>query len=217
MTTAVAASPIIKPKLRGVLHAVGALVAIPAVWILVLHARPGIATTCALIYGASLVFLLSASGLYHTPMWSAPARGWFRRIDHAAIFLLIAGTYTPLGISGLSPSGAKVFLMWVWGGAIAGVIMSLLWEKPPKVVIAGIGITLGWISVPFGNQFLEHLPLTPIFLVVFGGLLYSLGALAYAKHWPDPAPKIFGYHEVYHLLVLTAAVCHFAAVWGLVG
>lgn len=208
--------PIQKPKLRGIVHLFATVVALPAAAVMVFHAAAGDPTTGAIIYCISLVTLLGISATYHTPTWSPAVRAIFRRFDHAAIFLLIAGTYTPLCLVGLRTDSADLLLTLVWAGSIAGIAMSLLWVRPPRVLHAGIYIALGWVAVFFAGMIIEELSVATLALIGAGGVFYTSGAAAYAKRWPDLVPNVFGYHELFHTFVVGAAVCHYAAVWTIV-
>jgi hemolysin III len=133
------------------------------------------------------------------------------RLDHAGIYLLIAGTYTPFGLLVLSHNWAIAVLSIVWAGAAAAILLKLFWPATPKKVSAAIGLSLGWVAVIAFTQFLK-LPLPALVLIVIGGLAYSLGAVVYARKKPDPIPHVLGYHEVFHLLTLVAAACQYAAI-----
>lgn len=204
--------PAAKPLLRGVSHQVSFFCALVACGILILNARAGTATATAIVFSASLVNLLGTSALYHRVDWSPEARMRMRRLDHAAIFLLIAGGYTPL--FGLIPSraGGHGALLVIWVGAALGVIKSLAWPGAPKWITALLCVVLGWIVT---GQVLERAGATSsltVGLLVGSGVIYSLGAAVYALKRPDPFPRVFGYHEVFHALVIVASVCLFAHV-----
>jgi hemolysin III len=138
-----------------------------------------------------------------------------KRVDHSAIFLLIAGTYTPLCLLLGEPQGT-VMLAIVWGGALLGIVRCVLWLEAPKWLGAGIYVLLGWIILPVLGDVRSAVGATGILLLAAGGVAYSVGAVVYATRWPDPAPRIFGYHEVFHALVIAAAACHFAVVFQVV-
>jgi len=137
---------------------------------------------------------------------------WMRRLDHSMIFLLIAGTYTPFALLVMKGTLATVILIVVWAGAIGGVIVSMLWVRSPKWVAAVIAISLGWVAVAAMPQIADHAGAAAIALLLVGGLLYTFGGITYARHRPDPWPGTFGYHEVFHALVIGAAALHYAAV-----
>jgi len=202
----------VKPRLRGVSHGVAAVVAALAVTVLVKNAAPGTATIAALIYGLSLIALFTISAVYHWINWQPAARARLRRLDHSAIFLLIAGTYTPVTLLVLSPPQARKVLTLVWIGAGVGIVKANLPWKGPRALTAGLYILLGWTIMVEWSAIQAGLSAGQLGLLFGGGGLYTLGAAAYALRWPDPAPKTFGYHEVFHLLVIGAAICHFTLV-----
>jgi hemolysin III len=205
------APPKTKPRLRGVSHQIAAFVAAPAALALVATAPRGRGAVAAAIYGASLVTLFAVSALYHRPFWPPRARNLIGRMDHSAIFLLIAGTYTPLSLL-LTPGPGMAVLAVVWIGAAAGIVFSLAWGDPPKPLMAAIYVALGWVVVPVVPRLLAALGPGPLALLLGGGLAYTVGAAVYAARRPDPFPAVFGYHEVFHVLVIVAAACQFGAV-----
>jgi hemolysin III len=201
-----------KPLLRGVSHQISFFCAIAACAALVLRARPGAATAAAFVFSVSLVNLFGTSALYHRVDWSPAARKRMRRLDHAAIFILIAGGYTPLFALVPSTAGGHGALAAIWVGALAGVIKSLAWPNAPKWMTALLCVGLGWTVA---GQVMDRVAVAggvSIGLLVASGVTYSLGALVYALKRPDPFPRIFGYHEVFHAIVIVASVCLFAHV-----
>jgi hemolysin III len=206
----------VKPRLRGIPHSIGALLALPAAILCVVHASSGEAAIGAFVYGLSLLFLLSTSAIYHTPTWTPRVRMWLRRVDHLAIFVLIAGSYTPICLMALPPEEGRLMLIAVWACAGVGALLSLFWPMAPRWLNVGLTITMGWLILPYGLVVIDALGPGSIALLALGGVLYSLGGLAYAKRAPNPIPAVFGHHEVFHCLVLTAAACHYAVIWRLV-
>jgi hemolysin III len=200
-----------KPRLRGVSHQIAAFVAAPAALALVAAAPPGRGAVATAIYGASLVTLFAVSALYHRPFWPPRARNLIGRVDHSAIFFLIAGTYTPLSLLLASGPGTTVLAV-VWGGAAAGIVLSLAWGDPPKPLMAAIYVALGWVIVPVLPRLYAAIGGGALALLLVGGLAYTVGAAVYAARRPDPVPAVFGYHEVFHALVIVAAACQFGAV-----
>jgi hemolysin III len=200
-----------KPLLRGVLHEVAAFVAAIAGGILVAVAPGPRARVGAVVYGISLVALFAVSAIYHRPNWSEKARRALRRVDHSAIFLLIAGTYTPFSFLLGSRTG-WVFLGVVWAGALLGIVLSVAWVGAPKVLVAAVCVLLGWAALPVLPALKAALGTGAVVLLAAGGIVYSLGALVYAVRRPNPFPAVFGYHEVFHALVIVAAGFHFAVV-----
>ncbi len=209
MTDALPAPP--KPRLRGVSHQYAAFVAALAGGLLMARVATDEARRAVLIYTLSLVTLFGVSAIYHRPTWQPRARQWMRRLDHAAIFVLIAGTYTALCL-GLPPAEAHTLRAFVWTGALLGVLQSVLWVTAPKPLIAVLYVALGWSIAPYVQTVYASVGAAPLALVLVGGVVYSAGAVVYAKKRPDPVPAVFGYHEVFHALVIGAAVLHFAAV-----
>jgi hemolysin III len=204
-------TPRSKPLLRGVSHEVAAFVALFGCVALASAASSVRALAGALTYGLSLVTLFGASALYHRPTWSPRPRRIMKRVDHSAIFLLIAGTYTPLCLLLGGRTGA-VLLAVAWGGALLGILRCVFWVDAPRWLGATVYVLLGWVVVPVLADVRAALGPTGLLLLASGGVAYSVGAVVYATRWPDPAPKVFGYHEVFHGLVIVAAACHFAVV-----
>ena len=202
----------LRPRLRGVLHQYAFFVALAAALPLVLTARSGRAALAATVYGGSLAALFGVSALYHRVTWGARARRWMGRLDHAMIGLLIAGTFTPFGLLVLADTPAGKLLSVVWVGALAGILLHVVWIDAPKWLSAASYVALGWVGVAALPDLVVHAGWAPTALLAAGGLLYSLGAIVYAIRRPDPAPAVFGYHEVFHALVIVAAMAHYAAV-----
>jgi hemolysin III len=203
----------VKPRLRGVSHEWAFFVSLFLGAGLILAAKTPEATLAVAIYAVSLSALLGTSALYHRVDWRRPeARKWMRRLDHSMIFFLIAGTYTPFALLVLNGALADAILVVVWIGAIAGAVVEIVWIEHPKWVAALVYISLGWVAViPFPSLWTE-MGAAGTLLVAAGGLLYTAGAVVYATQRPDPNPRVFGYHEVFHLFVILAAAAHFAAV-----
>jgi hemolysin III len=203
----------VKPRLRGVSHQWAFFVSLITGAALVLAAPSGRATAAAAIYAVSVAGLFGASALYHRINWSTvEARRWMRRLDHSMIFLLIAGTYTPFAVLALHGSLSTAILVVVWAAAAAGIVLKLVWIDAPKWLIALIYIAIGWVALAAFPQLLTRLGVTATAMVAAGGALYTLGAIVYARQRPDPAPTVFGYHEIFHALVVAAAAAHFAVV-----
>jgi hemolysin III len=203
----------VKPKLRGVSHEWAFFISLGLGVALILAAKTPKATIAVTIYAASLSALLGTSALYHRVEWSRPdVRRWMRRLDHSMIFFLIAGTYTPFALLVLDGPLADAVLAVVWIGAVAGAVVEIVWIEHPKWVAALVYMSLGWVAVvPFPALWSE-MGAAGTLLVAAGGLLYTAGAVVYATQRPDPNPRVFGYHEVFHLFVILAAAAHFVAV-----
>jgi hemolysin III len=202
----------VKPRLRGVSHQYAFYVALAAAAALVVVARGGEARLAALVYGLSLAAMFGASALYHRIDWSPGPRAWLRRLDHSMIFVLVAGTYTPFALLVVEPALGWTVLGVAWAGALAGVVISLVWIDAPRWLSAVLYVALGWVSIVMMPQLWERAGALAVLLLATGGLLYTFGAVVYARRRPDPAPSIFGYHEVFHALVIAAAAAHFAAI-----
>jgi hemolysin III len=205
-----------KPLLRGVFHEVASAFALAGGVALTRMASGSRGRVAAIVYGFSLFALFSISALYHRPRWSRRLYVIMRRLDHAAIFVLIAGTYTPVCLLVPSAGGLKLLAV-VWAGALAGVVFSVILPHAPKALFASIYVALGWAAIPVMPALAKALGPVGIALLIGGGVVYSVGALIYAARRPDPFPKVFGYHEVFHALVVIAAAFHYAAVMGVVG
>ena len=160
--------------------------------------------------------MFGVSALYHRIDWrSARTRAWMRRLDHSTILLLIAGTYTPFALLAFEGRVADVILIVVWAGAAAGLVLNLAWIDAPKWLAALVFVALGWVGVAAVPELLD-IGVAPAVLVFVGGGLYTLGAVTYATRRPNPSPAVFGYHEIFHLLVIGAAAVHFVAIAGFV-
>lgn len=201
-----------KPLLRGVSHQLAFFVALIATSQLVGWARPGAPSRAALVFGSSMVALFGTSALYHRRNWTEEGRMLMRRLDHAAIFLLIAGGYTPLFALVPSTAGGHAALAAIWIGAGVGVAKSLAWPRAPKWINAVLCVALGWMVVGQVIDRTAAVGSTCVWLLVAAGSVYSIGALVYATKRPDPFPRVFGYHEVFHALVIVASACLFAHV-----
>ena len=205
-----------KPKLRGVLHQFAATGALGAGLVLVLMAPTDRAAAAAAVFAVSLVVLFSVSATYHRVNWSTRGRTWMRRMDHASIFILIAGTYTPIALLGIAGAAGDRLLLLIWAGAFAGVLQSLFWIQAPKVITAALAVAVGWTLVPYFEEARQALPGNQLTIILAGGVAYTAGAVAYALKRPNPVPGVFGYHEVFHALTLVGAALHFSVVMRLV-
>lgn len=203
----------VKPRLRGVSHEWAFFLSLGLGTALIVAAETPRARLAVAIYAVSLSALLGTSALYHRVDWQRPdLRRWMRRLDHSMIFFLIAGTYTPFALLALDGALADAILVAVWVGAVAGAVVEIVWIEHPKWVAALVYLSLGWIAViPFPALWNE-IGAAGTLLVAAGGLLYTAGAVVYATQRPNPNPRVFGYHEVFHLFVILAAAAHFAAV-----
>jgi hemolysin III len=206
----------LKPRLRGWLHAYAAAISIASGATLVAVAaamRGGQAGTTTAIYAATVTLLFGTSALYHRINWGARAHGVMKRLDHSMIFVFIAGTYTPIAALTLPRSSAIPVLIVVWSGALSGVLLQTLWPHAPRWLSVPCYLGLGWVAVWVMPQLLHNAGVAALVLIVVGGLFYSVGALVYGFKKPNPFPQVFGFHEVFHLCTLIAAVCHYIAIW----
>jgi len=202
----------LKPSLRGVLHQWAAVYALGAGTALVVLAPTAQARVAAAIYAASLVLLLTISAVYHRFQWTLRVRTWLRRADHASIFLLIGGSYTPIAMLALGGEVGRHLLTVIWCGVVLGVLVSMLWPGAPKWVSAALAIAVGWTIIPYLSAIGRALDPPQIWLIALGGIAYTVGALVYAMKRPNPWPRHFGYHEIFHVLTLVGAGLHLAAV-----
>ena len=202
-----------KPRLRGVTHEWAFFISLVAGAALIVAAPSGQARVAMAIYAFSLSGLLGTSALYHRVNWRRPeVRKWMRRLDHSMIFLLIAGTVTPFALLVMSGPLASALLIAVWAGAIAGIVVELIWVDAPKWVSTIVYLAVGWIGLLGFPAIVVAAGVGAGALIAAGGVLYTAGAVIYARQRPDPNPAVFGYHEIFHVLVLAAAAAHFAAI-----
>ena len=202
----------LKPRLRGVFHQYAFFVSIPCGAGLILAATSGRARLAAAIYAVALSALLGTSALYHRITWRPNARRWMRRLDHSMIFVLIAGTYTPVALLALQGSLATTILIVLWAGALGGMIFKLAWIDAPKWLLAAIYVVLGLVSAAVFGQLPGAIGWLGVAGLAAGGVLYTAGAIVYASGRPNPAPAVFGYHEIFHVLVIVAAALHYAVI-----
>ncbi|WP_116026031.1 PAQR family membrane homeostasis protein TrhA [Thermomonospora umbrina] len=202
----------VKPRLRGWLHLGAFPVALVAGMVLVALGPTVEARLCAAVYALTSALLFGVSAAYHRGRWSRPVAELLRRCDHANIYLIIAGTYTPFAYLILEGVARAVVLTVVWGGAVAGVLFRVLWVGAPRWLYTALYIGLGWVAALFVPQFVDGTGLVVAALVILGGVLYSAGGLVYGLRRPDPSPRWFGFHEVFHTLTVAAYVLQYIAV-----
>ena len=201
-----------RPRLRGVFHEWAFFASLGAAALLVMLASGGREVVASSIYVTALAVMFGASALYHRVAWAPGVRAWLRRIDHSTIFLFIAGSYTPFALLVVDGWLSWAVLGVVWAGALAGVLLSVAWVDSPKWLHAGVYLALGWVGVVLAPDLFSRAGIAAATLVVVGGVLYTSGAIAYAAKRPDPWPRFFGYHEIFHVLVVAAAAAQFVAV-----
>jgi hemolysin III len=198
--------------MRGTLHQIAFFVSVPAGIALIALANTGKARFAAVIFATGLVGVFGASAAYHRVAWSGPARKRMKRLDHSMIFVLIAGTYTPLCLLALSGAWSVVMLATVWAGAITGIVLKQFNIDGLRRVSGFLYITLGWISIVTLPQLFHTMSAAAFTLVIVGGLLYTVRAIVFAVKRPDPNPAVFGYHEIWHAFTAGAGLCHYSAV-----
>ena len=200
-----------RPLLRGALHGVAFAASLGVGVLLVVFSRES-RVLPATVFACSAALMLGTSTLYHRVTWSPSARLWMRRADHAGIFFLIAGTYTPVALISLRSAWGITVMVVAWSGAIAATISKFCWVGAPRWVSALLGLALGWVGVIVLPQFAHDEGIAPVILLAAGGLAYTAGALVYALKRPDPFPRVFGYHELFHALTIVALACQYVAV-----
>jgi hemolysin III len=201
-----------RPRLRGVLHQYAFFASLLAGIPLVAIAPTSSARFAAATFAASVAGMFGVSAVYHRVTWRPRPRAWMARLDHATIYLLIAGTYTPYALLALSGAWRVAVLAVVWSGAAAAIVLKVAWVDAPKALAAALGVALGWAGVAALPQLVEEVGAAATVLVLVGGGLYTAGALVYALRRPDPVPAVFGYHELFHALVVAGVACHYASV-----
>jgi hemolysin III len=201
-----------KPLLRGVLHQAAFPVSLVVGTLLIVGAEGPRRHAAAAIFAGSVAACFGASALYHRVAWTPRLRLWMRRIDHAGVHLLIAGTYTPICLLVLTGAWRLVVLAIVWVGAAAAILLKFVWVAAPKWLGAVTGIALGWVGVAVMPQLASRLNPGAVALLGIGGIAYTAGAIIYARRRPNPAPAVFGYHELFHALTLVAAACQYVAI-----
>jgi hemolysin III len=201
-----------RPKYRGVSHEWAFFASIGVGAALVVNASEAREVVAAAVFAGSVAAMFGASALYHRVMWPTPElRRLFAKLDHAGVYVLIAGTYTPCCLLVLTGAWRWTILAVVWTGAAAAIVVKIVWSSTPKWVPASIGIGLGWVGVVALPQ-LTKIGIAGLVLLVAGGLCYTAGAVVYALRRPDPVPHVFGYHEIFHALVIAAAACQYVAI-----
>lgn len=202
-----------KPRLRGVFHQWACAGSVPLGLLLVVVAGTARARIALTVYSVSLVALFGVSALYHRINWrSLSGRDWMRRLDHSMIFVMIAGSYTPFAVLVLHGPLAVTILVAVWAGALLGVTFNLVWRDTSTWLRSALYVGLGWIAVATVPQLGVAIGPLGLTLLGIGGVLYTLGAVVYTIRRPDPVPAVFGYHEVFHILVIAAAVLQYAVI-----
>jgi len=203
---------VVKPLLRGWLH-LGMFPLVLVAGVVGVALAPTTASRWAMaVFGLTAAMLFGISALYHRGSWSPRAQGVLKRFDHSNIFLIIAGTYTPFAVLLLQPGPQRALLLVAWLSALAGIAFRILWVGAPRWLYVPAYLAMGWVAVAFLPQFLEGGGTAVLVLIAVGGLLYTIGALVYGLKRPDPSPRYFGFHEIFHALTVVAFTCHYVAV-----
>ncbi|PDW01332.1 PAQR family membrane homeostasis protein TrhA [Candidatus Chloroploca asiatica] len=203
-----------KPLLRGWSHAVGAVAALIATVILLIQTFGDYPRFFALlVFGLSMILLYAVSAIYHLGNWPERQRIFWRTFDHANIFVFIAGAYTPIAVILLDGTMRIALLVVIWSLALVGAAASFFTLRMPRWGLILLYIGMGWISLILLPQMVQAISFQPVLLLIAGGLMYTIGALIYAFRWPNPLPRIFGFHEIFHLLVIAGTVAIATTIW----
>jgi hemolysin III len=202
----------VKPRWRGMSHEVAAFVFPVLGLVLVAVAHTTAARWAALVYTVGVTAMYATSACYHRGRWTPPVRRRLRRLDHSMILVGIAATYTPIAVVGLDTRSARLLLSLVWPLAVAGIAVQMLWLHAPRRLVAGLYVVIGWTAIAFIPVLWHQLGVTTCALLASGGVVYSVGALVYATRRPDPVPAVFGFHEVFHALVIAAGLIFYIAI-----
>lgn len=202
----------IKPKLRGWLHAVTLPLAFFAFIVMLVISDDILVRVGVAVFMVSSMLLFGVSAVYHRGTWNDRVKGFWKRFDHANIFLLIAGSYTPFSLLLLSTRHAWIMLTLVWGGALLGVAFKIFWIGAPRWLYVPLYLLLGWAAVLYFPEFVDNASTAVLVLLITGGGLYTLGAVVYGFKWPDPSPKYFGFHEIFHAFTIAAFIVHYIGV-----
>lgn len=208
--------PLKKPLLRGYLHQEAFFVTLGACALLVAKSSNPTSQVASIIYAFGLLFMFGISAIYHRPHWEPKPRALLKRLDHSAIFILIASTFTPICMLALNERDGRQLLIVIWVAALVGILQSVFWVKAPKAVTAIFYVVMGWFALPYASALNESLGSTQLALIVAGGVAYTVGAVFYAMKKPKIVPAIFGYHELFHLFTIAGAALHFIVIYQLI-
>lgn len=214
--TSVPPKPLKKPLLRGYLHQEAFFIALGACALLVAKSSQSVTLLAALVYSFGLLMMLGVSTIYHRVNWQPKPRALMKRLDHSAIFIQIAGTFTPICLLALKEADGIFLLKVIWTSAVAGILQSIFWVKAPKFVTAIFYVIMGWLALPYVSELAESLGTVKISLIVAGGIVFTVGSLFYATKRPHMVPHIFGYHELFHLFTIVGAILHFIVIYQLI-
>jgi hemolysin III len=201
-----------KPRWRGASHELAALISPVLGVVLVAVTHTTAARWAALVYTLGVTAMYAASACYHRGRWKPPTRRRLRRLDHSMILVGIAATYTPIAVVGLDSRSARILLGIVWPLSLAGIVVQMVWLNAPRWLVAGLYVVVGWTALAFTPVLWHELGVVTFGLLVCGGVVYSLGARVYAARRPDPLPAVFGFHEVFHALVIAAGLIFYVAI-----
>jgi hemolysin III len=205
--------PPVKPSWRGWQHAAMFPVVLIAGLVLIATAPTSASRISSAIFVSTALLLFGVSALLHRGSWSTKVEAILRRLDHANIYLIIAGTYTPFAVLALPQTSGKLLLSIVWAGALVGVVLTVFWIGVPRWLSTSLYVVVGWVVVFFLPELVDEAGLGVVALIAIGGVLYTLGAVVYATKWPNPSEHTFGFHEVFHSLTIAAFTAHYIAVW----
>ena len=205
-----------KPILRGYIHQAAFFMTLGSGTLLIAKSTQPTSTLASFIYVAGLLFLFGVSATYHIPYWNAKPRALLKRIDHSAIFIFIASTFTPICLLALSEASGHQLLVIIWSVAFFGVNQAIFWPKAPRWLTATMYVVMGWLALPYIGELNQTLGSAKIVFIVAGGIVYTIGAVFYALKKPNLKPGIFGYHELFHLLTIIGAFFHFVVIYQLI-
>ncbi|MBT4763178.1 MAG: hemolysin III [Bdellovibrionaceae bacterium] len=205
-----------KPLLRGYFHQEAFYTALGACILLMAKSSNNMSLIASIIYSIGLLMMLGVSAIYHRPHWEPKPRAFLKRLDHAAIFVLIASTATPLFLLTISAKSGNQFIIVMWAVALLGILQSIFWIKAPKFLSAAFYVGMGWITFPYLSELKVSLGSTNLWLIISGGITYTAGAVFYALKKPNLWPRIFGYHEVFHIFTIIGAILHFIVIYQLI-
>jgi hemolysin III len=208
--------PLKKPSLRGYLHQEAFFLALGACSLLIAKSTNQTSFAASCVYTFGVLVLFGVSAIYHRPHWDPKPRALMKRLDHSAIFIMIAGTFTPLCLLALPEGDGHHLLVVIWSTAVLGVLQSIFWVKAPKWFTALFYIAAGWLVFPYLGEIKESLGSNNLSLIIAGGLVDTVGGLFYALRRPKLNPAVFGYHELFHLFTVIGTALHFAVIYQLI-
>ncbi len=208
--------PLKKPILRGYIHQAAFFMTLGAGTLLIAKSTQPTSTMASFIYVAGLLILFGVSATYHIPYWDTKPRALLKRIDHSAIFIFIASTFTPICLLALPEASGRQLLIIIWSVAVLGVNQAIFWPKAPRWLTATMYVVMGWLALPYVGELKQTLGTVKIIFIIVGGVVYTVGAVFYALKKPNFKPGFFGYHELFHLLTIIGAFLHFVVIYQLI-